>query len=107
MTDIWRSFVAQRISHHLGYFVLFHGCTVWQERYADGLQGDFCDEVFGYVNNHAIRTALMNLDFGQDTDICQLLAQCYQCLMQHGWVGKDEEPMLECWIRSLRSLGVV
>jgi hypothetical protein len=107
MTDIWRSFVAQRILHHLGYPVLFHGCTVWQERNEHSLHVDFCDEVSGYVNNHAIRTALMNLDFGQSTDIFQLLEQCYQCLMQQGWVGKEEEVLLAAWISGLKSLGVL
>jgi len=105
MTDIWRSFVAQRILHHLGFPVLFHGCTVWQERNEHSLHVDFCDEVSGYVNNHAIRTALMSLNFGHSTDILQLLEQCYQCLIQNGWVGKEEEVLLTSWITSLNHLG--
>ena len=104
MTDIWRSFVAQRILHHLKYPVMFHGCTVWQERNEHSLHVDFCDEVSGYVNNHAIRTALMNLNFGQSTDIFQMLEQCYQCLMLHGWVGKEEEALLASWTRGVREL---
>ena len=104
MTDIWRSFVAQRILHHLKYPVMFHGCTVWQERNEHSLHVDFCDEVSGYVNNHAIRTALMNLNFGQSSDIFQMLEQCYQCLMLHGWVGKEEEALLASWTRGVREL---
>ena len=63
MTDIWRSFVAQRILHHLGHPVLFHEATVWQERNDHCLHRDFLDEVPGYQNNHAIREALIRLDF--------------------------------------------
>ncbi|MBC8126838.1 MAG: DUF288 domain-containing protein [Gloeobacteraceae cyanobacterium ES-bin-144] len=105
MTDIWRSFVAQRILHHLGYPVLFHGCTVWQERNEHSLHRDFCDEVPGYVNNHEIRDALMSLDFDKSSDIFQMLEQSYECLMSKGWVGRDEEILLKTWIADLRNIG--
>lgn len=104
MTDIWRSFVAQRILHHLGACVMFHGCTVWQERNAHSLHHDFCDEIPGYVNNDAIRSALLDLNF-TTTDPAVLLEQCYECLMRHGWVGKDEEILLAAWIRGINSGG--
>ncbi len=105
MTDIWRSFVAQRVLHHLGYPVMFHECTVWQERNEHSLHRDFCDEVPGYVNNHEIRTALMALDFDTETDIYQLLLNCYACLMDKGWVGREEETLLATWISDLKKLG--
>jgi STELLO glycosyltransferases len=101
MTDIWRSFVAQRILHHLDHPVLFHGCTVWQERNDHSLHKDFCDDVSGYVNNHEIRKALTALDFGNSTDIPLLLEQSYQCLMSNGWVGNEEEVLLKTWLADL------
>ena len=93
--------MAQRILHHLDHPVLFHGCTVWQERNDHSLHKDFCDEVSGYVNNHEIRTALTALDFGTITDIPLLLEQSYQCLMSNGWVGKEEEVLLKTWLSDL------
>ena len=105
MTDIWRSFVAQRILHHLDHPVMFHGSTVWQERNEHSLHQDFCDEVPGYVNNHEIRTALMALDFGNDMDLYSLLHRCYGCLMEKGWVGKEEATLLATWTRDLKKLG--
>ncbi len=101
MTDIWRSFVAQRILHHLGHPLMFHECTVWQERNVHSLHRDFCDEVPGYVNNHAIRTALQSLSFGNQTAIPRLLEQCYECLMENGWVGREEEALLTAWLADL------
>ncbi len=105
MTDIWRSFVAQRILHHLGYPVMFHGSTVWQERNEHSLHRDFCDEVSGYVNNHEIRSALMALDLGKETDLYGLLQSCYGCLIEKGWVGEDEAALLATWSRDLQKLG--
>lgn len=105
MTDIWRSFVAQRVLHHLGYPVLFHECTVWQERNDHSLHRDFCDEIPGYQHNHAIREALMALDFGASRDIPALMESCYETLIRHGWVGVGEEALLTAWLNDLRAMG--
>ena len=106
MTDIWRSFVAQRILHHLGFPVLFHECTVWQERNDHCLHRDFLDEVPGYQHNHAIREALVGLDFGGETSIPKLLESCYECLIRNGWVGAEEEGLVTTWLADLAKLGV-
>src|SRR5204863_4881711 len=47
MTDIWRSFIAQRIAWTCDWSVLFHNSTVWQERNEHSLLKDFEDEVPG------------------------------------------------------------
>lgn len=101
MTDIWRSFVAQRILHHLGFPVLFHGATVWQERNDHSLHRDFCDEIPGYEHNHSIREALLALDFGSSTEIPAMMEICYQTLIRKGWVGADEEKLLTAWFADL------
>ena len=41
MTDIWRSFVAQRIAWENGWRLLFHGPTMEQERNVHDLMKDF------------------------------------------------------------------
>jgi len=57
------------------------------------------------VNNNAIRTALMNLDFNGSSDIFHLLETSYECLMSEGWVGKEEEALLATWTSDLKKLG--
>lgn len=101
MTDIWRSFVAQRVLHHLGFPVLFHEATVWQERNDHSLHRDFCDEIPGYQHNHSIREALMSLDFGISAEIPAMMEICYQTLIRHGWVGAEEEKLLIAWFADL------
>lgn len=101
MTDIWRSFVAQRILHHLDFPVLFHEATVWQERNDHSLHRDFCDEIPGYQHNDAIREALMALNFGNSQEIPAMMELCYQTLIQHGWVGAEEENLLTAWFADL------
>lgn len=102
MTDIWRSFVAQRVLHELGLPVLFHGATVWQERNEHSLHKDFCDEIPGYQHNHAIREALVALDLADCADnISTMMERCYQVLIRRGWVGEGEEVLLAAWLMDL------
>lgn len=107
MTDIWRSFVAQRVMHALGMGILFHGPTVWQERNDHDLDRDFSDELPGYTNNTAIREALCRLDLKPDASIRSMMESCYESLIRHGWVGKDEEVLLGAWFEDLHSLRLI
>lgn len=99
MTDIWRSFVAQRIAAVNGWAILFHKATVWQERNEHNLMRDFGEEVPGYLNNAKIRNLLEALPLTPGTDaICNNLRQCYQCLIAAGVVGEEEMPLLDAWL---------
>jgi len=106
MTDIWRSFVAQRILHARGSGVLFHGPTVWQERNEHDLQRDFMEETPGYAHNAAIRERLAGLPFAPDETIPAMMERCYQALIREGWVGAGEESLLRAWLRDLHDLGI-
>lgn len=102
MTDIWRSFVAQRIGWANGWSILFHEPNVWQERNEHDLMRDFADEVPGYLHNRAIGAALAGLDLEPGVPaIAENLRRCYAALVQHGWVGEQELPLLEDWLADL------
>ena len=106
MTDIWRSFVAQRVLQANGLGVLFHGATVWQERNEHDLQRDFMDELPGYSNNARIREALLGIRLGPDDSIRVMMEQCYEVLIRHGWVGRDEELLLQAWFEDLDAMPI-
>jgi hypothetical protein len=55
MTDIWRSFIAQRVAWTCDWNITFHPATVWQERNEHDLLNDFKEEIPGYVNNATIK----------------------------------------------------
>lgn len=106
MTDIWRSFVAQRVLHARGLGVMFHGPTVWQERNDHDLHKDFTDEIPGYANNNRIRDVLMGLELDPDMTTRRMTELCYEAMMRHGWVGGGEEALLDAWFRDLADLGI-
>lgn len=105
MTDIWRSFVAQRIAATNGWHILFHEATVWQERNEHNLMRDFADEVSGYLNNAAIRVALQSLALEPGArSIPDNLRLCYRALVDMKLVGAEELSLLDAWLSDLAAL---
>ena len=105
MTDIWRSFVAQRCLWELGKGVVFHASEVFQDRNAHNLLKDFQDEIPGYLGNDRIRELLaaINLKGGQ-TEIPQNMLRCYEVLGGHGFLPPAELKLIEAWIHDVTSL---
>ena len=105
MTDIWRSFVAQRIAWANGWNILFHEPSVFQERNDHNLMRDFTDEVPGYLNNRAMGAALDELELTPGAaEIGENLRRCYEILIKNGWVGEQELPLLDAWLEDLTSV---
>lgn len=98
MTDIWRSFVAQRIAWTCGWNILFHNASVWQERNEHSLLKDFTDEVPGYLNNARICKQLEDLDLLNGVEnLRENLFRSYSMLTREGFVGKEELPLVDAW----------
>lgn len=105
MTDIWRSFVAQRIAWANGWSILFHEPTVWQDRNDHDLMRDFSDEVPGYLNNRKMSEALDQLDLKRGIDqLGANLLLCYEELIAKEWVGEKELGLVTAWTADIAQL---
>ncbi len=98
MTDIWRSFIAQRCLWEMGEGVVFHAATVFQERNEHDLLRDFADEVPGYLLNDKIRLALENCRLERQ-DMLRNLALCYEALVREELLPPEELPIVAAWCR--------
>ena len=99
MTDIWRSFIAQRIAWTCGWSILFHNSTVWQERNEHNLLKDFEDEIPGYLNNAKMCGMLEDLDLlDGENNIIENLLRCYSMLCKNNFIGNEEMKLVEAWI---------
>ncbi len=108
MTDIWRSFVAQRIGWTCGWTISFHNATVYQERNEHNLLRDFADEVPGYLNNAKIAESFNSLDLAPgEANIEANMRRCYQCLIDLKLVDPRENDLLDAWFADLKQLGSV
>ncbi len=105
MTDIWRSFVAQRIAWENGWSVLFKGPDVYQQRNEHNLMKDFADEVPGYLNNRKIGAQLdaLKLEAGPEA-VGENLIRCYQEMAKLDLVPEKEIALVRAWVRDLESL---
>ena len=104
MTDIWRSFIAQRCLWEMGYGVVFHAPEVIQERNEHNLMRDFADEVPGYTKNKEFVSVLENLTLEKGIDgevIGDNLRRCYQALVEHDYFPEKELELVDTWLKDL------
>jgi hypothetical protein len=99
MTDIWRSFIAQRIAWTNDWNVLFHNATVFQERNEHNILKDFEDEIPGYIQNSMICDELLTLDLKVGKQfLFDNLILCYKKFIEKKMIDKKELALLDDWI---------
>lgn len=99
MTDIWRSFVAQRCLWAMGHGLVFHGPEMFQERNPHNLLRDFEQEIPGYLGNNKIREILEGLGLSDKPgDAGANLQRCYEALTAGGFVPDKEMALVEAWL---------
>lgn len=105
MTDIWRSFIAQRCLWELGCGLVFHAPEVRQDRNPHDLMTDFRDEVPGYLRNEEFTRILgaTRLIPGPDA-VGQNLLTCYERLVEADFFPKDEILLIQSWLTDLKGL---
>jgi hypothetical protein len=105
MTDIWRSFIAQRIAWTCNWSISFHQSTVYQERNAHNLLHDFEDEIPGYLHNDQIFELLKSLPLKAGIEYLQdNLKQCYAALVAKKLIGELEIDLLDLWLSDINHL---
>jgi hypothetical protein len=105
MTDIWRSYVAQRICWENDWKLVFHAPTVWQDRNDHDLMRDFEDEVVGYLRNREICERLQSVALDEGvTNIGQNMLRCYEELVAMGICSEGEIGLLNKWIDDVTPL---
>jgi hypothetical protein len=96
MTDIWRSFIAQRCLWALGCELVFHPADVYQIRNDHNLMRDFADEVPGYLKNRAIGEMLSAVDLSGKSAPDALYA-CYEALVKQNVIEGRELELVLAW----------
>ncbi len=107
MTDIWRSFVAQRIAWANDWNVVFHQPTAWQERNEHNLMRDFRDEVPGYLHNKSICDELEKLQLPAGVDrLAENVQSCYEKLVSMELIDRKELDLVAAWLQDLAQINV-
>jgi hypothetical protein len=104
MTDIYRSFIANRVSWEYDWPIIFTKSTVVQERNEHNILRDFEDEIHGYINYNRIYEILLKVKLSKkQDDIFQNISSCYESLVRANLMGELELGLLEEWIGDLRN----
>jgi hypothetical protein len=105
MTDIWRSFIAQRIAWINNWHILFHNATVYQERNEHDFMLDFKDELPGYLNNGRICRELQKLDLKPGAEyLFENMVKCYNVFIDLRLILPEERKLLYNWIEDCGKL---
>lgn len=102
MTDIWRSFIAQRCLWELDLGVVFHASEVFQDRNEHNLMRDFNDEVPGYQRNRELASVLeaTALEKGVDA-VPGNVRRCYEALVARDFFPSKELMLVDAWLADL------
>jgi hypothetical protein len=105
MTDIWKSFVAQRCLWEMDYMVVFHAPEVNQQRNYHNLMKDFEAEIPGYTKNELLTQTLENTALlpGKENALRNLVV-CYEALISKGLLPSEEMPLVRAWAEDVERL---
>lgn len=105
MTDIWKSFVAQRCLWEMGYMVVFHAPEVNQQRNYHNLMRDFEAEIPGYTKNELLTQTLEKTTLMQGKEnALRNLVVCYESLISKGLMPSEEMPLVRAWVEDVERL---
>lgn len=105
MTDIWRSYVAQRIAREAEVRLVFARAAVYQARNEHCLLQDFEQEIEGYRGYAKFVDTLERLSLGDAADDPgECLFRCYEALVATGLIAAGELTHLAAWLHDLREL---
>lgn len=107
MTDIWRSFVVQRLLPGLDGSLVFTSATVHQSRNEHDLLADFGQEVPGYLGAEKIREILDETAIsGGMHHLLADLETLYGALVKYDFLLPEELTILRAWLTDVRDLGL-
>lgn len=107
MSDIWRSFIAQRICWENNWSILHSNSTVTHKRNDHDLMKDFIDEIPGYLNNKFIAENLNKLKLKRGyKNIPYNLIKCYKFLSDEKLTHPKELKLLNLWIKDMKNITI-
>ncbi|WP_426431346.1 STELLO glycosyltransferase family protein [Winogradskyella sp. HB-48] len=105
MTDIWKSFIAQRCIWELGHPIVFHAAEVDQDRNVHNLMRDFESEVSGYLQNEKLTKVLEDSKLlSGDGNVLRNLVVCYEDLVKNNILPEKELDLVNAWAKDIDNI---
>jgi hypothetical protein len=107
VSDIWRSFVLQRILKGSGLLLAFCPSIVFHERNPHSLIRDFNAELPLYLQAHALVSFLDNLSITTAKDNMDALRAIYIELFERGVLGERDIEFVDRWVHDFRKVSSI
>ncbi len=105
LTDIWRSFIAQRIAWANNWGILFHEPTMLHKRNKHNYDDDYAEERPMYLLNEKMCEELSSLPLKSGVNNLETnLLLCYERLIKTGIIDKMELDLLKTWLSDLKDI---
>lgn len=105
MTDIWKSFIAQRCIWELGHPIVFHAAEVDQDRNVHNLMRDFESEVSGYLQNEKLTKVLEDSKLlSGEGNVLRNLVVCYEDLVKNNILPEKELDLVNAWAKDIDNI---
>ncbi len=103
MSDIWRSFIAQRCLWAMGKSVVYHVPEVSKFCSTSEPMADFEAEIPGYLRNEALVELLGKLPLTlAENATAKNMRACYTALADGGFLPKEELASVDAWLSDVR-----
>ena len=104
VSDIWRSYITQRLIWEIGSRLAFVPPWVIQYRNPHNYIQDFQAETDLYLKTGALLEFLLNWR-AQSPTLPGIVEELYIELYEHGFIGKVDVELLQAWLESLLHVG--
>jgi hypothetical protein len=106
MTDIWRSFIAQRLLPSLAGSLVVTSPDVFQARNEHDLMRDFRDEIEGYVGYESlVQTLTAAAIIGTRDSLVEDMRIIYRDLAAKSFFTVAELSILDTWLHDVSAVG--
>ena len=105
MTDIWRSYIAQRLMKDFSTRLIYTTAKVKQIRNEHDLMSDFKQEVEGYLRVKEFVGLIDNFKTKKGSDNLSInIKKLYKVLINNNFFKEEEMIYLDAWLYDVRNI---
>ena len=104
VSDIWRSYIAQRLMWDVGQHVMFHDAFVSQTRNVHDYMGDFMSERPLYETSGEI-VRVLNEELGGTSSVPEAIETAYITMYEFGFIEDKDISSIQLWLQDLAGVG--
>jgi hypothetical protein len=104
VSDIWRSYIAQRLMWDVGQHVMYHDAFVKQTRNVHEYMGDYMSERPLYETSQEL-IRVLHSELSHVSSVPEAIESAYIVLYEFGFIQDTDVRSMQLWIQDLNGVG--